>query len=86
MKLKLITATALLAVIAAFSIGAQAASDTDKAAKAPVASGQADKKTKPDTSTEAKTAVPQETPAAKSNKLKADQDKGKHYHPRDGKS
>ena len=92
MKLKSILSAGLFAAIAALSMGAQAASDTDKAAeiKAPPGGMQGDKKMKPDSHMEEKTGMPQQTSSAataegKSAKPKANKDKSKHYHPRDGK-
>lgn len=88
MKLKSILITGVFAAIAVLSMGAQAAPDMDKAeeAKAPATGMQADPKMKPHSHVEEKTGVPQSAPKAKSNKLKADKDKSKHFHPRDGKS
>lgn len=98
MKLKSILSAGLFAAIAALSIGAQAASDADKAAeaKAPAAGVQADKKVKPHSHMEEKTGIsPQASSAAaaedkadkpKASKPKIDKDKSKHLHPRDGKS
>lgn len=87
MKLKTILPAALFAAIAAMSMGAQAASDTDKAAeaKAPVAGTQADKMMKPQSQMEGKAAVPQKAADAKSAKPDPTRDKKRHLHPRDGK-
>ena len=93
MKLKSMISAALLAAITTLSIGAQAAADAEKATdgKAPVAGMPGDKKMKPHSHMEEKTGIPRQTPPAagaeaKPGKLKADKDKSKHYHPRDGKS
>lgn len=88
MKLKSILSAGLFAAIAALSMGAQAASDTDKAAdaKAPAAGVQADKKTKPQSGAEEKADMSPKAPAAKSDKQRIDKDRSKHFHPRDGKS
>lgn len=97
MKLKSILSAGLFAAIAALSMGAQAASDTEKTAeaKAPAAGVQADKKVKPHSHMQEKTGMaPQASAAAtedkadkaKTNKPKIDKDKSKHFHPRDGKS
>lgn len=88
MKLKSILSAGLFAAIAVLSMGAQAASDTDKAAeaKAPAAEVQADKKMKPQSGMEEKTGMSQKAPAAMSDKLRIDKDRSKHFHPRDGKS
>lgn len=88
MKLKSILSTGLFATVAALSMGAQAASDMDKAAeaKAPATGMQADQKMKPHSHVEEKTGVAPNALEAKSDKVKADKDKSKHYHPRDGKS
>lgn len=93
MKLNSILWAGLFAAIATLSIGAQAASDTDKAAEAkePVAGMQVNKKMKPHSHMEEKIGVPQQTPTVtttegKSGNLKADKDRSKHFHPRDGKS
>ncbi|GEM_PF-4783330 len=83
MKLKSLLLTSLFAAIAAFSLGAQAATDADKAAEAktPSAGMPADMKMKP----EDKAAVPQKSPGAKAGKSDPTTDKKKHLHPRDGK-
>jgi hypothetical protein len=98
MKLKFTLSAGVFAAIAALSMGAQAASDSDKAAEAkvPAASVQADKKVKPHSHMEEKTGVsPQgssvaaaedKSDKAKASKPKIDKDKSKHFHPRDGKS
>ena len=86
MKLKATLSAGLFAAIAALSMGAQAASDADKAAetRAPVAGVQADKKMKPHSHVEVKTGVPQNAPEAKADKPDPAKDKTKHFHPRDG--
>ena len=88
MKLNSILSAALFAAIAALSMGAQAASDTDKAAeaKAPVAGVKADKKMKPHSHVEVKTGVPLSEPEAKVDKPNAAKDNSKHFHPRDAKT
>lgn len=88
MKLKSILSAGLLTAMAALSMGAQAASDTDKAveAKSPVAGVQADKKMKPHSHVEVKTGVPQNEPEAKADKPNPAKDNSKHFHPRDGKT
>lgn len=91
MKLKFIFSMSVLAIVAAFSFNAQAASDTDKGleTKMPNAAMQTDKATpmkmKPHSHVEEKTGVPQKSPEATSDKAKAAKDKSKHLHPRDGK-
>lgn len=87
MKLKSILATALLAAIAALSLGAQAAADTDKAAaaKAPAMDMHTDKMMKPDSKAEQKAGVPQKAPEAKADKPDPAKDRKRHLHPRDGK-
>lgn len=88
MKLNVILSAALFAAIAALSMGAQAASDTEKAAeaKAPVAATPAVKKMKPHSHVEVKTGVPQNEPAARADKPDSAKDKSKHFHPRDAKT
>ena len=95
MKLNSILSAGLFGAIAALSMGAQAASDTEKATetKAPAAGVQADKKVKPHSHMEEKTGIaPQASAAtgatadkAQASKPKIDKDKSKHFHPRDGK-
>lgn len=96
MKLISILSASLFAAMGALSMGAQAASDTDKAAEAkiPAAAVQSDKKMKPHSHMEEKIGVSPQTSSApatddKSDKPKAGKvkiDKDKHFHPRDGKS
>lgn len=88
MKLNATLYAALFAAIAALSMGAQAASDTDKAAeaKAPVAGTPAVKKMKPHSHVEVKTGVPQNEPEARADKPDPAKDKTKHFHPRDAKT
>ena len=88
MKLKTTLSAGLFAAIAALSMGAQAAADTDKAtqAKAPVADTPAVRKLKPHSHVEVKTGVPQNVPEAKAHKPDPAKDKSKHFHPRDGKT
>jgi hypothetical protein len=87
MKLNSILSAGLFAAIAALSMGAQAASDTEKAAeaKAPVAGVQADKKVKPHSHMEEKTGMPQKVADSKVAKPDPTKDKNRHLHPRDGK-
>ena len=94
MKLKSILLTSLFATVAAFSIGAQAASDMamdamDKATetKAPAPTAQAAKATpmKRHSHSEEKTGVPQKMPETTADKPNAATDMTKHYHPRDAK-
>ena len=88
MKLNSILSAAMFSAIAALSMGAQAASDTDKAVedKAPVAGTPVVKKMKPHSHVEVKTGVPQSAPEAKTDKTDPAKDKTKHFHPRDGKT
>lgn len=98
MKLLSTLSMSLIAAIGALSMGAQAASDTDKAAeaRAPASAVQSDKKTRPHSHMEEKTGVPPQTssaPATDDRSVKAragkppiEKDKSKHFHPRDGKS
>lgn len=87
MKLKSVLSAGLFAAIAALSMGAQAASDTDKAAeaKAPAAGVQADKKVKPHSHMEEKTGMPQKVADSKATKPDPTKDKNRHLHPRDAK-
>ena len=94
MKPQSILSAALFAAIVAFSVGAQAASDTDKAAEgkdpaagaqAPAASVQAEKKVRPHSHLEEKTGVPQKAPEPRLDKPNPAKDMSKHYHPRDMK-
>lgn len=86
MKLQSALSAALFVVIAALSVGAQAA-DAEKAqAGTEVKSEQGAKAAKPHSHMEEKTGVPQSAPNAPAGKKKnAAKDKAKHYHPRDGK-
>ncbi|MBY0243599.1 MAG: hypothetical protein K2X55_30275 [Burkholderiaceae bacterium] len=88
MKLQSFLSVALVAAATSLSLGAYAASDADK----PTAgAAQADKseaiKMQPHSHMQEKTGIaPQEKAGdTKPEKRKADQDKSKHYHPRDGK-
>lgn len=87
MKLKSLLATSLLAITAALSIGAQAASDTNTPASAqtPATGAQGDKAVKPHSHMEEKTGVPQKAAEAKDKKPDPSKDKNRHLHPRDGK-
>lgn len=88
MKLNATLYASLFAAIAALSLGAQAASDAEKAAeaKASVAETPAVKKMKPHSHVELKTGVPQNEPEAKADKPNPAKDNSKHFHPRDGKT
>jgi hypothetical protein len=88
MKLNTTLSAALFAAIAALSMGAQAATEADKAteAKAPAATTPASAKMKPHSHVELKTGVPQKEPEAKADKPNAAKDQSKHYHPRDAKT
>lgn len=81
MKLKPLISMSLFITVVMLSFGAQAASDTDKAAEAKAT----EMKMKPHSHVEEKTGVPQKMPEATSDKAKAGKDKSKHLHPRDGK-
>lgn len=94
MKLQSILATSLLAITAALSSGVQAASDinTPAVAQTPAAEAQGVKAMKPHSHVEEKGGVVSkntstqpvdEKPAPKQKR--ADQDRTKHFHPRDGK-
>lgn len=88
MKLHSLITASLLAFIAPVSLNALAASDKpadtnpDTSVAAPTTS---QKKVKPHSHVEEKTGVPQKTPDVTSDTPKADKDKTRHYHPRDGK-
>jgi len=88
MKLNYALAASLFALMVAVPFNASAAADNpadtnvDKAT-APKTATQ--KKVKPHSHMEEKTGVPQQAPEAIADKPKADKDKTKHYHPRDGK-
>lgn len=88
MKLHSLITASLFAFIAPISLNALAASDKpadtnpDATVTAPTAS---QKKVKPHSHLEEKTGVPQKAQGATTDKPKADKDKTKHYHPRDGK-
>lgn len=88
MKLQSFLSISILAAASALSLGAHAENDADKRqADAPQAEQPAAKKMPPHSHMQEKTGIaPPEKPAdSKPAKLKADQDKSKHYHPRDGK-
>lgn len=87
MKLKTIVSAGLFAAIAALSVGAQAASDADKAAEgtAPAANEQTGKKVKPHSHMEEKAGIPLKVAESKAAKPNPAKDKSKHFHPRDGK-
>lgn len=94
MKPQSILSAGLFAAILAFSVGAQAASDTDKAAEgkdpaagaqAPAASVKAENKARPHSHLEEKTGVPQKAPEPQLDKPNPAKDMSKHYHPRDMK-
>lgn len=90
MKLQAILPALLLATAASLSFSAYAATDADKTQ---TTEAQTDKpvakvmKVKPHSHMQEKTGVPQSMPAADAaeGNPKADQDKSKHFHPRDGK-
>lgn len=88
MKLHSLITASLFAFIAPVSLNALAAPDkpadtnSDTTVAAPTAS---QKKVKPHSHLEEKTGVPQKTQDATTDKPKADKDKTRHYHPRDGK-
>lgn len=82
MKFSSLIAAVLFA--SAATTGAVYADDKAAAPKAPEA--QAEKPAaKPHSHVQEKTGMQQSMPAAKSDKSDATKDKGKHYHPRDGK-
>ncbi|CAB1369025.1 hypothetical protein [Denitratisoma oestradiolicum] len=87
MKLKSILAASVLAALAALSINAQAASDTNTAveAKTPPADMQGDKNMKPHSHMEEKTGVASKVASAEAKKPDPTKDKNRHLHPRDGK-
>lgn len=88
MKLQSLLSISLVAAAASLSLGAHAANDIDKRpADAPQAEQPAAKKMPPHSHMEEKMGIkPQEKPAdSKPEKRKADKDKSKHFHPRDGK-
>lgn len=88
MKLQSFLSISLVAAATALSLGAHAASDADKpTAGAAQADKSEAKKMPPHSHMQEKTGMaPQEKSADnKPAKRKADQDKSKHYHPRDGK-
>ena len=90
MKQQSILAAILFAFVATLPLGAQAAADADKAPATDMQAGKPmAKKMKPHSHVQEKTGMPQNTaeaaPEGKSGKLKADKDKSKHFHPRDGK-
>lgn len=81
MKLQTVLTAALFGTVSSLSFGAYAA-DTEKA---PATEGQV-KKIKPHSHLEEKTGMSQKAPeAAADEKLRADKDKSRHYHPRDAK-
>lgn len=86
MQAKTIFITGLLAAFATFSIGAIAA---DNSVDAPqgikVEPVKAKMKVKRHSHMEEKTGIPQKTPEAMPGKSNAENDKTKHFHPRDGK-
>ena len=83
MKPKPTLAASLFAIMAAFALSANAASDTAADAKAEKAAAQ--KKMKPHSHVQEKTGFPQNVPQAMPDKPNAAKDKTKHFHPRDGK-
>jgi hypothetical protein len=88
MKLKIILSAALFGAVSSLSLGVYAA-DMEKA---PAAEAQA-KKMKPHSHMEEKTGIAPKAPEAaseekksdKADKYRADKDKSRHLHPRDGK-
>jgi len=92
MKLQAILPALLLATAASLSFGAYAATDVDKPqateaqAEKPAAKA---KKMKPHSHVQEKSGMSQHMPSADTDAAagnpKADQDKSKHFHPRDGK-
>jgi len=88
MKLNYALAASLFALMVAVSFNASAAADNpadtsvDKATPPKVAT---QKKVKHHSHVEEKTGVPQKAPETMLDKPRADKDKTKHYHPRDGK-
>lgn len=88
MKLQSFLSISLLAAASALSLGAHAENDADKRqADAPQTEQPAAKKMPPHSHMQERIGVaPQEKKQdSKPKKLKADQDRSKHYHPRDGK-
>lgn len=88
MKLQSLLSISLVAAATALSLGAYAANDADKRqADAPQAEQPAANKMPPHSHMQEKSGIaPQEKSAdSKPAKRKADKDKSKHYHPRDGK-
>lgn len=93
MKLKPALAASLFALIAAVPFNASAATDNpadtkvEKAATplATTPKAATKKKVKPHSHVEEKTGFPQKMPEAMPDMSRADKDKTKHFHPRDGK-
>jgi len=88
MKLKSTLVASLFALMAVISLNASAAADNPadtNVDKATATKAATQKKVKPHSHMEEKTGVPQNAPEAMPDKPKADKDKTKHYHPRDGK-
>lgn len=89
MKLHSFLSISLLAAATALSLGAHAENDADKRqADGTQAEQPAAKKMPPHSHMQEKTGIVPEEKSAdskKPEKRKADKDKSKHYHPRDGK-
>lgn len=88
MKLNATLAASLFALVATIPFNASAATDNPadtQADKATTSKTATQKKAKPHSHVEEKTGVPQKSPEALPDKPKADKDKTRHYHPRDGK-
>jgi len=88
MKLKPTLAASLFALMAAISLNASAAADNPadtNVDKSTATKAATQKKVKPHSHMEEKTGVPQQAPEVIADKPKADKDKTRHYHPRDGK-
>lgn len=83
MKLTPTLAASLFAIMAALSLNAGAASDTQADAKAEKAAPQ--KKMRPHSHVEDKTGILVKAPVAMPDKPNAAKDKTRHFHPRDGK-
>jgi hypothetical protein len=83
MKLKLVLAASLFAIMAALSLTASAASDATAEAK--VEKTASPQKIKPHSHMQDKTGIPQKAPDAMADKSNAAKDKTRHFHPRDAK-
>lgn len=93
MKAQWILSADLFAAIVAFSVGAQAVSNTDKApagrdpagGASPAASMQAEEKARPHSHLEEETGMLQKAPEPQLAKPNPAKDMSKHHHPRDMK-